>query len=71
MMFHMVIQNGKPVIYLMNKEAGELESKYEDEGEVIDIKSSFIDGMSVINILQAAAGNDYQYIYIDSDGTVN
>ena len=26
--------------------------------------------MSVINILQAAAGNDYQYIYIDSDGTV-
>ena len=37
---------------------------------MIDIKSSFIDGMSVINILQAAAGNDYQYIYIDSDGTV-
>ncbi len=55
---------------LDDKEAGELESKYEDEGEVIDIKSSFIDGMSVINILQAAAGNDYQYIYIDSDGTV-
>ena len=52
---------------LDDKEAGELESKYEDEGEVIDIKSSFIDGMSVINILQAAAGNDYQYIYIDSD----
>lgn len=37
---------------------------------MIDIKSSFIDGMSVINILQAAAGNDYQYIYIDSDGAV-
>ena len=55
---------------LDDKEAGELESKYEDEGEVIDIKSSFIDGMSVINILQAAAGNDYQYIYIDSDGAV-
>ena len=57
--------------YILNdKEAGEFESKYEDEGEVIDIKSSFIDGMSVINILQAAAGNDYQYIYIDSDGAV-
>lgn len=28
---------------LDDKEAGELESKYEDEGEVIDIKSSFID----------------------------
>lgn len=61
---------GKASYILDDKEAGELESKYEDEGEVIDIKSSFIDGMSVINILQAAAGNDYQYIYIDSDGTV-
>lgn len=55
---------------LNDKEAGELESKYKNEGELINIKSSFIDGMSVINILQAAAGNEYQYIYIDSDGSV-
>ena len=37
---------------------------------MISIKSSFIGGINVINILQAAAGNEYQYIYIDSEEAV-
>ena len=47
-----------------------LNRNIEDEGEVIDIKSSFIDGMSVINIFRQQLETINQYIYIDSDGTV-
>ena len=57
--------------YTLNaEEAAALESKYESDGQMINIKSSFINGMSVIDVLQAAAGNGYQYVYIDSDGVV-
>ena len=56
--------------YMLNtEEEAALESKYND-GQLISIKSSFIGGINIINILQAAAGNEYQYIYIDSEGSV-
>lgn len=56
--------------YTLNaEEATVLESEYND-GQLISIKSSFVGGMNVINILQAATGNEYQYIYIDSEGSV-
>ena len=38
--------------------------------DVIKIKSTFIDGMSVIDILQSAGGNDYRYIYLDENNAV-
>lgn len=53
---------------LTDEEAASIQEA--DSGEQIPVKSTFVDGMSVIDILQAAAGNDYQSIYIDSDGVV-
>lgn len=38
--------------------------------DVIKIKSTFIDGMSVIDILQSAGGNNYRYIYLDENNAV-
>lgn len=37
---------------------------------VIEIKSIFIDGMSIINILQTAGGNDYRFVYLDENNAV-
>ena len=38
--------------------------------DVIRAKSTFIDGMSVIDILQQSGGNDYKYLYLDESNTV-
>ena len=40
------------------------------EYDVVKIKSTFIDGMSVIDILQSAGGNDYRYLYLDENNAV-
>ena len=37
---------------------------------MIRAKSTFIDGMSVIDILQQSGGNDYKYLYLDESNTV-
>lgn len=56
--------------YVLNsEEVIELTSSY-NSSDIIKIKSTFTDGISVINILQSSAGNDYQYIYLDENDTV-
>lgn len=56
--------------YTLNEaEASQLDSKSENKGTLIHINSTFIDAIEVINILQSAGGNDYQYVYIDNQGS--
>lgn len=55
---------------LSEEEAAAIQKSDGDNGELISMESTLVDGMSIIDILQAAAGNDYQYTYIDSDGAV-
>ena len=38
--------------------------------DVIKAKTTFIDGMSIIDILQTAGGNNYRYIYLDENNAV-
>lgn len=62
--------------YTLNTaEAEELATSIDSNNEVTDydvikIKSTFIDGMSVIDILQSAGGNDYRYLYLDENNAV-
>lgn len=56
---------------LDNAEISELKTKHTDEGDIFTVKSTFVDGMSIIDILQSAGGNGYQYIYLDDNGSVS
>ena len=56
---------------LDSAEISELKTKHADEGEIFTVKSTFVDGMSIIDILQSAGGNGYQYIYLDDAGSVS
>ena len=55
---------------LSEEEAEKLTGADIQEYEVIRAKSTFIDGMSVIDILQQSGGNDYKYLYLDESNTV-
>ncbi len=50
-------------------EAAELVSTY-DSNNVINIGPAFVDGMTIIDMVQTSGGTDYQYIYIDENGNV-
>ena len=62
--------------YTLNEEEAEKLAAFIDsnteiaEYDVVKIKSTFIDGMSVIDILQSAGGNDYRYLYLDENNAV-
>ena len=56
---------------LDSAEISELKTKHTEEGDIFTVKSTFIDGMSTIDILQSAGGNGYQYIYFDDNGSVS
>ena len=55
---------------LSEEEAEKLTGADIQEYEVIRAKSTFIDGMSVIDILQQSGGNDYKYLYLDESNAV-
>lgn len=55
---------------LSEEEAEELTGADIQKYDVIRAKSTFIDGMSVIDILQQSGGNDYKYLYLDESNTV-
>ena len=55
---------------LSEEEAIKLTGADIQEYDVIRAKSTFIDGMSVIDILQQSGGNDYKYLYLDESNTV-
>ncbi len=55
---------------LSEEEAEKLTGADIQKYDVIRAKSTFIDGMSVIDILQQSGGNDYKYLYLDESNTV-
>ena len=55
---------------LSEEEAEKLTGADIQKYDVIRAKSTFIDGMSVIDILQQSGGNDYKYLYLDENNTV-
>ena len=55
---------------LSEEEAEKLTGADIQKYDVIRAKSTFIDGMSVIDILQQSGGNDYRYLYLDESNTV-
>ena len=55
---------------LSEEEAEKLTDADIQKYDVIRAKSTFIDGMSVIDILQQSGGNDYRYLYLDESNTV-
>lgn len=55
---------------LTENEAGNIIG-LENTAEDISIVSSFADGISVIDILVTAAGNNYSYLYLDDAGVVH
>ena len=55
---------------LSEEEAEKLTGADIQKYDVIRAKSTFIDGMSVIDILQQSGGNDYKYLYLDESHAV-
>ena len=55
---------------LSEEEAEKLTGADIQKYDVIRAKSTFIDGMSVIDILQQSGGNGYKYLYLDESNTV-